>query len=98
MLEGFDITAIIISAVGVSVVLFSYFYSFTRYSRIQNFYRRRIDAIYNSLSNDKDECREGLRELRMEILEILDKGNIRHRDYEILNKKISGYLDNISKE
>ena len=79
----------------VVIVIFGYYYGFTKFSRIKNTYKRRIEAAYNSSHTDKEESRRRLREIKMEIMEILDKGYLRPSDYRTLNNKIIGYLDRI---
>lgn len=81
---------------GIGIIYFGLRFGFTKFSRTLNRYKRRIDSVYNSSYNNKEECLRLFREIKMEIAEIFDKGKIRHKDYEKLNKKISQYINEVS--
>ena len=70
---------------------------FTERSQLSKKYNRKIDALYYSTINNKDECLDRLHEIRLEVLEIQNKGAIGDKEYEALNAKISNYIDSVNK-
>jgi hypothetical protein len=62
-------------------------------------YMIKIHEEYNKFSKSKEkECLNQLNRLRMELIEILKKGKINEAHYEMLDKKISDYIDRVSKD
>jgi hypothetical protein len=83
--------------IGAVVGGFGYFVGFTKHRKIKTMYKSIIDGVYNSSTNNKDECLDRFRELKMEIMELRDKGEISANDYERLSEKISRYKQMVAK-
>jgi hypothetical protein len=62
-------------------------------------YMTKIHEEYDKFSKSKEvECLNHLSRLRMELIEILKEGKINEAHYEMLDKKISDYIDRVNKD
>jgi hypothetical protein len=62
-------------------------------------YMIKIHDEYNKFSKSKEiDYLNHLSGLRMELIEILKEGKINEAQYEMLDKKISDYVDRVSKD
>ncbi|HKG89810.1 MAG TPA: hypothetical protein VKA95_15940, partial [Nitrososphaeraceae archaeon] len=59
----------------------------------------KIQEEYNKFSKSKEiEYLNQLNRLGMELIEILKEGKINEAHYEMLDKKISDYIDKVNKD
>jgi hypothetical protein len=58
-------------------------------------YMKTIDAAYETTDQNKEEGLQHLGAIRMQIIELFGNGTIKESDYEILNRKISEYINKV---
>jgi YVTN family beta-propeller protein len=59
-------------------------------------YTSKIDNIYHELSyRDKLECLQSLAHIRIEVMNLFENGNINSSSYQILNDRISQYVNDV---
>jgi hypothetical protein len=66
-----------------------------RQRRYLRSYMNLIDTVYNTLKQNKQDCRMRLNMLSIEIMELLKQGKINDSYYGILNDKVSEYVEKI---
>jgi YVTN family beta-propeller protein len=60
-------------------------------------YMKAIEAAYHTSTQNKEECFRRLSEIRRQITELFGRGKISESHYEILNEKISEYIEKVNK-
>ena len=54
-----------------------------------------MNYIYRKYKNDSQQCLENLENLKNNLIQILYKGEINEDQYEMLDRKISGYIEKL---
>jgi hypothetical protein len=60
-----------------------------------NRYTKTIDAAYDASYRNKDESKQRLVQIRREMTDQFNKGKITESHYELLDKKISEYIEKL---
>lgn len=79
---------------GASVVL-GWFFK-TRKRRFLSGYLTKVDSTYNEYAVNKEECKSRLVGMREEVVRLLNKGKLDETHYQILEGKITQYLQTLS--
>jgi YVTN family beta-propeller protein len=90
------ISIMIPAVVGWSIPAIAAYVSRVRQRKVLRYCMGKIIQIHDNTQNDKDKHISLLDKVRIDIVEKLTEGKITDQQYNILNNKISDYLDNVN--
>jgi|GEM_PF-592136 len=90
------ISIMVPAVAGWSIPAITAYVSRVRQRKVLSYCMGKIIQIHDDTQNDKHKHRSLLDKARIDIVEKLTQGKISERQYNILNTKISDYLDNVN--